>query len=103
MIRFNTEEQKLICLYDPGSRDSLIHELREMQKDLMSDEDDLEALTNSVLKKLEHMTDDEYFEIVQALDPFYPLEDESYMDENSAFRWTDNPEWDEIDLEAEIE
>ena len=34
---------------------------------------------------------------------FYPLEDESYMDEDSAFRWTDNPEWDEIDSEAEIE
>ena len=103
MIRFNTEEQNLICLYDPGSRDGLIHELHEMQKDLMPDEDDLEALTNSVLKKLERMTDDEYFEVVQVLDPFYPLEDESYMDEDSAFRWTDNPEWDEIDPEAEIE
>ena len=63
MIRFNTEEQNLICLYDPGSRDGLIHELREMQKDLMSDEDDLEALTNSVLKKLERMTENEMAEL----------------------------------------
>jgi len=103
MIRFNTEEQNLICLYDPGSREGLIHELREMQKDLMPDEKDLEALTRSVLAKLERMTDAEYFEVVGALNPFYPLEDADYPDEDSAFGWTDNPEWDEIDPDAEIE
>ena len=103
MIRFNTEEQNLICLYDPGSRDGLIYELREMQKELTSDEDDLEALTRSVLEKLERMTDAEYSEVVEALAPFYPLDDESYMDEDSAFGWSDNPEWDEIDPDAEIE
>jgi hypothetical protein len=103
MIRFNTEEQNLICLYDPGSRDGLIYELREMQKALTHDEDDLEALTRSVLKKLERMTDAEYFEVVEALAPFYPLDDEPYMDEDSAFGWSDNPEWDEIDPDAEIE
>ena len=103
MIRFNTEEQNLICLYDPGSREGLIHELREMQKDLMPDEDDLEALTRCALAKLERMTDTEYFEIAEALNPFYPLDDASYPDEDSAFGWTDNPEWDEIDPDAEIE
>lgn len=103
MTVFTTEEQNLICLYDPGSREGLIHELREMQKDLMPDEDDLEALTRSVLAKLERMTDAEYFEITEALNPFYPLDDESYPDEDSAFGWTDNPEWDEIDPDAEIE
>ena len=35
MTVFTTEEQNLICLYDPGSREGLIHELHEMQKDLM--------------------------------------------------------------------
>ena len=80
MIRFNTEEQNLICLYDPGSRDDLIYELREMQKELTPDEDDLEALTRSVLEKLERMTDAEYFKVVEALAPFYPLDDEPYMD-----------------------
>ena len=35
MTTFTTEEQNLICLYDPGSREGLIHELHEMQKDLM--------------------------------------------------------------------
>ena len=45
MTTFTTEEQNLFCLYDPGSREGLIHELHEMQKDLMPDEDDLEALT----------------------------------------------------------
>ena len=103
MTTFTTEEQNLICLYDPGSREGLIHELREMQKDLMPDEDDLEALTRSALTKLERMTDAEYFEIAEALNPFYPLDDASYPDEDSAFGGTDNPEWDEIDPDAEIE
>lgn len=103
MTTFTTEEQNLICLYDPGSREGLIHELREMQKDLMPDEDDLEALTRSVLTKLERMTDAEYFEVTEVLSPFYPLDDEPYMDEDSAFGWSDNPEWDEIDPDAEIE
>lgn len=103
MTTFMTEEQNLICLYDPGSREGLIHELREMQKDLMPDEDDLEALTRGVLTKLERMTDAEYFEVAEVLSPFYPLDDEAYPDENSAFGWTDNPEWDEIDRDAEIE
>ena len=49
------------------------------------------------------MTDAEYFKVVEALAPFYPLDDEPYMDEDSAFGWTDNPEWDEIDPDAEIE
>ena len=43
MTVFTTEEQNLICLYDPGSREGLIHELHEMQKDLMPDEEDLGA------------------------------------------------------------
>lgn len=103
MTVFTTEEQNLICLYDHGSREGLIHELHEMQKDLMPDEEDLEALTRSVLAKLERMTDAEYFEITEALNPFYPLDDASYPDEDSAFGWTDNPEWDEIDPDAEIE
>ena len=103
MTTFTTEEQNLICLYDPGSRDGLIYELRKMQKELMPDEDDLEALTRGVLEKLERMTDAEYFKVVEALAPFYPLDDEPYMDEDSAFGWTDNPEWDEIDPAAEIE
>ncbi len=103
MTTFTTEEQNLICLYDPGSKDGLIYELREMQKELTPDEDDLEALTRSALAKLERMTDAEYFEIAEALNPFYPLDDASYPDEDSAFGWTDNPEWDEIDPDAEIE
>ena len=103
MTTFTTEEQNLICLYDPGSRDGLIYELREMHKELTHDEDDLKALTCSVLKKLERMTDAEYFEVVEALAPFYPLDDEPYMDEDSAFGWSDNHEWDEIDTDAEIE
>ena len=103
MIRFNTEEQNLICLYDPGSREGLMYELREMQKDLMHDEDDLEALTRSVLKKLEHMTDEEYFEVVQSLASFYPIDEGYFLDEDSAFGWSADSDWNDIDPNAEIE
>ena len=80
MIQFNTEEQKLICLYDPGCRDGLIRQLHEMMECLQPDEDSLEALADSVLKKIRRMTDDEYFELVSELPPFYPLEDDSFLD-----------------------
>ena len=104
MIRLNTEEKNLICLYDPGSREGLIYELREMQKDLLPDEDDLEALTRKVIKKLEHMTDEEYFEIATSLAPFYPLDEVyAYMDEDSGYGWMDSPDYDDIDPDAEIE
>ena len=103
MTRFNTEEQNLICLYDPGCREGLMYELREMQKDLMPDEDDLKVLTCGVLKKLVHMTDEEYFEFVQSLAPFYPIDEGFFLDEDSAFGWSADPDWDEIDLDAEIE
>ncbi|MBQ8162045.1 MAG: transposon-transfer assisting family protein [Clostridia bacterium] len=103
MTTFTMEEQNLICLYDPGSRSGLIYELREMRRELMPDEDDLEALTRSVLRKLERMTDEEYFEVTQALVPFYPLDNESYMDEDAAFGWSLSPDWDAMDPDTEIE
>ena len=103
MTSFTTEEQNMICLYDPGSREGLIHELREMQKDLYPDEDDLKALSRSVIKKLKRMTDDEYFELVKQLSPFYPLDDYSFLDEDSAYAWSDEPDYDDIDPDEDFD
>lgn len=49
------------------------------------------------------MTDEEYFEFVQSLAPFYPIDEGFFLDEDSAFGWSADPDWDEIDLDAEIE
>ena len=75
MVQFNTEEQNLICLYDPGSRDGLIHELQTMQEFLLPDERNLRALTQRVIRKVKRMTDEEYYELEKALFQYYPLEE----------------------------
>ena len=65
MIRFTSDEINLICLYDPTSRKEAMYALREMMKDLMPDETDLESLAKSAIGKLETMTDDEYDRIAR--------------------------------------
>ena len=94
VTQFSTEEINLICLYDPGNRKGTIYELRDMMRYLMPDETDLINLTQGVIAKLENMTDEEFDALADDID---------FSDEDSAFGWTDNPEWDEIDPDAEIE
>ena len=85
MVQFNTEEQNLICLYDPGSRDGLIHELQTMQEFLLPDERNLRALTRRVIRKVKRMTDEEYEELEKALFQDYPLEEYyAYMEDDAS-------------------
>ena len=60
MLQFTSEEINLICLYDPTGRKDAISALREMMKDLMPDETDLESLAKSAIAKLESITDTEF-------------------------------------------
>lgn len=103
MIRFSTEEQNLICLYDPGSREGLMQELREMEKVLMPDEQELKSLTQDVLKKLERMTDEEYESAAKELDSFASLSPADFMDEDDAHGWHGHLAWFANDPDAEIE
>lgn len=67
MIRFSKDEQMLMMLYSPGSRLGLIAELESMKLQLNSRERKLRNLAESVLKKLEQITDEEFMQL-----DFYP-------------------------------
>lgn len=94
---FTTEEQNMICRYDPGSRDGLIYQLRHMMEFLPRRKDGT-GVAKSLLKKLEQMTDEEYFEVATALAPFYEQEEDYWdWDEDPDFEWSDKPEVDDYD------
>lgn len=57
---FTNDEVNLMCIYNTGTREGLIAELKQMRGYLGAEETELLALTDSVLEKLRHMTDAEY-------------------------------------------
>ena len=58
MGNFTFEEMNLMCIYNNGSRTGLIDSLSEMRGELLPEETELLALTDSTLSKLRAMTDD---------------------------------------------
>lgn len=60
MNQFTYEEQELMSIYDPGTREGLIANLEEMRGYLEPDEDELRELTDSALEKLRGISDAEY-------------------------------------------
>lgn len=60
MMNFTNDEMNLMCIYDAGTRMGLMKALSEMRKELSSDETELLLLTDSALKKLSAMTDEDY-------------------------------------------
>ena len=60
------DEQQLMSLYNPGTREGLITALTEMRGYLAADETELRELTDSAIAKLNGMSDAEY----EALDLF---------------------------------
>ena len=69
------EERQLMSLYNTGTRTGLMDALTEMRGYLEADETELLELTDSALKKLSRMKDDEY----ETLDlfPDFDMEDEN--------------------------
>lgn len=57
---FTDDEYNLMMLYNPGTRSGLIAELRTMRKSLTGRDRNLRRWTDSVLKKLDGMTDAEF-------------------------------------------
>lgn len=64
MMNFSNDEMNLMAIYNTGSRKGLIEELTSMCEYLEEDEAELRDMTDSVLAKLEAMTDSEYDELV---------------------------------------
>ena len=54
------DEQQLMSLYNPGTREGLITALTEMRGYLAADEAELRELTDSTIAKLNGMSDEEY-------------------------------------------
>ena len=61
MNNFTQDELNLMSIYNAsGTREGLLRELREMRGYLAADEAELRALTDSSIKKLEAVSDEEY-------------------------------------------
>ena len=63
MSTFTFEETNLLCIYNTGSRTGLIESLTDMRQELAPDEHQLRSLTDSVLDKLQNMTDDQFAQL----------------------------------------
>ena len=61
MNNFTQDELNLMSIYNAsGTREGLLRELREMRGYLAADEAELRILTDSSIKKLEAVSDEEY-------------------------------------------
>ena len=63
MNTFTFEETNLLCIYNTGSRTGLMEALSDMRQELAPDEHQLRSLTDSVLDKLQNMTDDQFAQL----------------------------------------
>lgn len=70
-MEFTIEEINLMCIYDTGTRQGLMDALKSMLGDLLPEEAELRQLTESVLARLDGMTDDEYAQMQESLIPAY--------------------------------
>ena len=59
-MNFTNDEMSLMCIYNTGSRESLMRELREMRGYIGADQPELLAMTDSALQKLENISDEEF-------------------------------------------
>ncbi len=75
MVDFTRKELNLISIYDPGTRNGMIVELEDMMTYLMPDEISLRLLAESVIRKLDRISDYEYHQIADHV-AFVPEEDD---------------------------
>ncbi|MBQ2955250.1 MAG: transposon-transfer assisting family protein [Clostridia bacterium] len=71
MERFTIEEINLMCIYDTGTRSGLIAALTDTLGYLQADEAELRTLAESVISRLNAMTDAEYAQLMPSLIPDY--------------------------------
>ena len=67
MDKFTVEETNLICIYNTGTRESLLEEQSEMQTHLEQDETELIELTKSVINKISAMSDGDFEDVIVEL------------------------------------
>ena len=62
-MNFTYDVMILMCIYNTGSRDSRMQELRELRGYIGADQPELLAMTDSALQKLEKISDVEFAEL----------------------------------------
>ena len=62
-MNFTHDEMNQMSIYNTGSRESLMRELREMRGYIGADQPELLAMTDSTLQKLEKISDEEFAEL----------------------------------------
>lgn len=67
-MQFNHDELMLMMLYNTGTRQGLVRELRLMQCYLMPDETALRELSEGVIEKLKLMADAQFAEVEFPMD-----------------------------------
>ena len=72
-MNFTNDELNLMCIYDTGSRMGLIEALSTMREQLEADETELLQMTDSAIKKLRSMSDEDYATL--ELFPYFNEED----------------------------
>ena len=60
MSDFTFDEINLMCIYNTGTRAGLMQALTDMRKHLEPDETELRELTDSTLRKLGSITDEQF-------------------------------------------
>ena len=60
MSEFTFDEINLMCIYNTGTRTGLMQALTDMRKHLEPDETELRELTDSTLRKLGSITDEQF-------------------------------------------
>ena len=63
MSDFTFDEINLMCIYNTGTRAGLMQALTDMRKHLEADETELRELTDSTLRKLGGITDEQFAEL----------------------------------------
>ena len=59
-MNFTNDEMNLMCIYNTGSRESLMRELRELRGYIGADQPELLNMTDSALQKLGKISDEEF-------------------------------------------
>ena len=59
-MNFTNDEMNLMCIYNTGSRESLMRELREMRGYIGADQPELLNMTDPALQKLGKISDEEF-------------------------------------------
>lgn len=60
MSKFSAEEEMVMMLYSPGTREGLINELVAMKKQLTPEEKKLRGLADSIIEKMDAATDEDF-------------------------------------------